>query len=134
MQGPIVLVFMQMCLRDIPDQITYGPVKVYFCKMHVRDHPFKTSAYFRGVGVKNMWKFANVLNGWSLSQNNVEQIALWNTLDKLQFKKKVKNPLYKSSNFIMWFLWYAFFSGTKNLVTQGLAALHQNEFYPIVNM
>ena len=35
MQGPSVLVFMQMCLRDIPDQITYGTVKVYFCKMYV---------------------------------------------------------------------------------------------------
>ena len=53
-QEPSVLVLMQMCLQDIPDQITCGTVKVYFWKMHV-------------------------------SQNNVEQIALWNTLDKLQY-------------------------------------------------
>ena len=54
----------------------------------LRDHPFKTSAFFRGegvknlpnlptdsskkadgrgVGVKNHEKFADVLNGWSLS-------------------------------------------------------------------
>ena len=60
-------------------------------KYGIRDHPFKTSAFFRGggvkylpnlptdsskktadgrgVGVKNREKFPDVLNGWSLSTN-----------------------------------------------------------------
>ena len=58
----------------------------------LRDHPFKTSVFFRGrgvknlpnlptdsskktangrgIGVKNREKFANVLNGWSLIRND----------------------------------------------------------------